>query len=300
MHIILKKTRSFQGHDYFCISKKKKMKKLTKAFRAFTTIIRNPWVLNHVLDQEAYWKKKVISEFGFSKGLPVIDIEEFIGDQPWVVQPIALLDGGSTIQDLVLLKALASRYKPRQYFEIGTWRGESVSNLAAIVNKCYTLNLPDEKMRQMGLEENYIKAHRQFSAPHENIIHLHADSMNFDFKNFPETCDMVFIDGDHHPEAVQKDSKSVLEIIDTQKSIVIWHDYAANPEKIRWSVLYGIFKGFPEKLHNRLFHVSNTLCAVYLPEPTGSFTTTTLIPKTRATKHFEVSIRIKKNIGKNH
>lgn len=276
------------------------MLKIKKTFQALWLIARNPWLLNLVLDEELYWKKKVQRRFGFSSGLPLIDISNFLGaGQVQRVHPYAFLDGGSTLTDLALLRALAARSKAERYLEIGTWRGESVANVADVVPQCFTLNLSPQQLASMGRDEDYIASHGFFSKNLPNVTHLKGDSASFDFRQVHENFDLIFVDGDHHAEAVARDTRSLLEVLDPQKGILVWHDYAVNPEKIRWSVLYGILQGLPAEKHHRLFHVSNTLCAVYLPEAAGQFMSTFLKANAPAAGHFQVDMKWVKNEGKN-
>ncbi len=272
------------------------MKKAGKALRALGLIVRHPWLLNHVLDEEMYWKKKVKREFGFSSGLPVIDLTSLFGDVFSVtVGPLALQDGGSTPADLALLKGLAVKYQVQRYLEIGTWRGESVANVAPVVPECVTLNLPDETMRARGLPEDYIAAHRHFSKHLPNVTHLQADSTRFDFSSLEQPFGLVFVDGDHHAPVVASDTANVFRVTDPLKGMIVWHDYAVNPEKIRWSVLYGILKGCPHMHHHRLFHVANTMCALFLPQSAGPVFSSFLKPNAPLQKHFLVTLKVVKN-----
>lgn len=276
------------------------MKKFKKSINALRLLLKNPWLLNHILDEELYWKKRVKKEFGFSSGLPQIDLTSLFGDDYCqTISPMAMLDGGSTAPDLALLVSLARKYKVQNYLEIGTWRGESVANVASVVPNCYTLNLPDQTLREMGLPDEYISAHRFFSSDLPNVTHLQGDSRSFDFKSPGKAFDLIFVDGDHHSEAVQTDTASVFSVVEPEKGIIVWHDYGINPEKIRWSVLYGILKGSPRGLHHRLFHVSNTLCAVFLPEAAGPFFSTFLKTNAPPQKYFEVTIKVIKNKAEN-
>ena len=102
------------------------MSRISKAFRSIRLIIRNPWLLNKVLEDERHWKNEVTKKYGFQNGLPVIRAEELFGDFSETIDPFAFLDGGSLPTDLALLKKLARRIPRCSYFEIGTWRGESV------------------------------------------------------------------------------------------------------------------------------------------------------------------------------
>jgi predicted O-methyltransferase YrrM len=245
------------------------MSKITKAFRALALIIRNPWLLNKVLEADQYWKNEVTRKYRFHYGLPVLKADELLGDFTETIDPFAFLDGGSLPTDLALLKKLARQILHCRYFEIGTWRGESVANVASVAETCYTLNLSDEEMRKMGLNQRYIDLHGYFSKNIPNIKHIHGNTLSFDFQTLKKKFDLIFIDGDHRYELVKNDTQKVFSHLTHDKSIVVWHDYARNPETVRYEVLAGILDGSPKAAHPHIFHIANTLCAVYLPGKTG-------------------------------
>jgi predicted O-methyltransferase YrrM len=240
------------------------MGKLTRAFKALFLIIRNPYLLNHILDEDMNWHRYIIKKYPGCHSLPVIAPETLFGNFSETVSPYASLDGSSLPTDLALLKKLARFYTDCSYFEIGTWRGESVANVASVAKECFTLNLPDDEMRSMGLDERYIRLHRHFSNDLENVTHLQGNSMNFDFASLGRKFDLVFIDGDHHYETVKNDTEKVFRHLVHDHTIVVWHDYAYNPEKIRYEVMAGILDGCPEAHRHQLYHVANTMCAVFL------------------------------------
>jgi hypothetical protein len=68
---------------------------------------------------------------------------------------------------------------------------------------------------------------------------------------------------------VKNDTKKVFAHLIHKHSVVVWHDYARNPETIRYEVLTGILSGCPQSFHKHIFHIAHTLCAVYLPGQTG-------------------------------
>jgi predicted O-methyltransferase YrrM len=286
---------SFQTEKPLTLPKKQhSMKKVGKALTGLWQIVKNPWLLNHVLDEENYWRKKVVKKHGFANGLPVIDIEELFPGFDETVTPYAFLDGSCLPTDLALLRALAKKYKAENYLEIGTWRGESVANLAPLVKEAVTLNLPDSEMRAMGMSEEYINLHRYFSIDLPNVTHLQANSLTFDFNSLGKTFDLIFVDGDHHYEAVFSDSSKVLKALEPGSGIIVWHDYARNPEQVRWSVLAGILDGLPAEMHKHLYHISNTMCAVYLPKLSTNIARKTLKPNEKPGKYFEVTLRVVK------
>src|ERR1700745_1865298 len=102
------------------------MSKLSKLFKAFSLIVKQPSLLNKVLDDADVNKTWVIKKYNLPKGLKTVDISGLLHGMNITVDPFCALDGGSTPIDLALLKGLAAQKKDCAYFEIGTWRGESV------------------------------------------------------------------------------------------------------------------------------------------------------------------------------
>ena len=99
---------------------------------------------------------------------------------------------------------------------------------------------------------------------------------------------MVFIDGDHHYESVKKDTETAFRLLKSDRSIIVWHDYGLDPETIRWDVMEAILDGAPAEKRDQIYHISNTLCAVYLPHV---FPNHRLIPYETPKKYFEIEIK---------
>lgn len=243
------------------------MNKIARSFKLLSAIIRSPRLLRKVLEDDELWRAQLRKTHGIEEALPVITLEDLFGEFSQVINTMAFLDGSSMPTDLALLKSLAAGIPHCKYFEIGTWRGESVVNVADSAENCYTLNLSEEEMRKQKLPEEYIAQHGFFSRGKPNITHLHGDSRNFDFAGLDQKFDLVFIDGDHHYKMVRNDTEKVFAHLTHPSTIVVWHDYAFNPEKIRHEVMAGILDGVPSRFRRNIYHVANTLCAVYLPKP---------------------------------
>src|ERR1035437_747071 len=137
------------------------MKKLKKLIKAILLIVKNPALLNIVLDDADVNKQQVIKKHNLPEGLKTIDITQLLPDFNETIEPYSSLDGGSTPVDLALLKGLAKSKTDCMYFEIGTWRGESAAIVASAAKQCVTINLPDEEMIKIGLDKNYRSEERR-------------------------------------------------------------------------------------------------------------------------------------------
>ncbi|MCF8381237.1 MAG: class I SAM-dependent methyltransferase [Bacteroidales bacterium] len=243
------------------------MSRITKAISAVFKILRNPWLLNHVLQQPEIWKDHVFKKYHIEEGLGVISPEELFGsEKEFNLNLFTFLDGGSLVTDIVLLKSLASTFENCSYFEIGTWRGESLSNVADVAEVCYSLNLSDNEMREMGVGEDYIRLQAFFSRDLKNVHHLKGNSKNFDFSSLNRKFDLIFIDGSHHYDDVKHDTIQVFKHLIHDKSVVVWHDYGDTPEHIRYEVFAGILDGLTPEFQPFLYHVAHTKSAVYIPK----------------------------------
>lgn len=242
------------------------MNKIKKTLKALQMLLKKPSLVNLITNSEFYWKEYVQKKHPDKKQLLAIQLTDIIPNFNETLNTWSFLGGGSMPTDIMLLKSLASKIKDCSYFEIGTWRGESVINVAEVAKECYTLNLPKEEILNLGLSEKYANLHGFFSKEVENITHLFGDSTSFNFEELQKKFDLVFIDGNHTYEYVKKDTESVFKHLLHKNSIVVWHDYAFNPENVRSEVLAGILAGIPSDKRENLYHVSNTMCAIYYPK----------------------------------
>lgn len=263
------------------------MSKIQKLFKALGLILRKPYLLNLVIESEDVMKDKV-KAYGMGDGLPLVEIDQLFGDFNGTADPYAYLSGATMPIDIALLRALAQRYNVETYFEIGTWRGESVANMAKVVKHCTTLNLPKEDIISLTHNELYADLHCFFSKELSNVEQLWGNSLTYDFADLYGKYDMVFVDGDHHYDSVKKDTETAFRLLRNDNSIIVWHDYALDPETIRFDVMAAILDGTPADKRKHIYHISNTLCAVYLPE---DLPTKKLTPYEEPQKYFKIDIQ---------
>lgn len=212
---------------------------------------------------EATKRKHVESQYSLYGGLPTIDILDLCPGLNEQIHPYTYLEGTSLPTDLALLKSLAKGYKECQYLEIGTWRGESILNVLKATSDCTSLSLSAPQMAALNFPKEFIDQNRIFIDDDKAITSIYANSLEFDFSSVDKKFDLIFVDGDHSYHAVKNDTSKVFSLLKDENSIIIWHDYAFNPERIRYSVLAGILDGCSESKRKYLYHVSNTMCAIY-------------------------------------
>lgn len=260
-----------------------------KALKGLAALIKKPSLINHVLADDDLWTEHNL-KIHQRQALPLVDLREICPDFSETIHHFAFLGGGSLPTDIGLLQALSRRFEKASYFEIGTWRGESALNLSKVAAECYTLNLSKAQLLEVGLSPRYADLIGYLSRKEPNIRHLEGDSMTFDFASLNKKFDLIFIDGNHRYDFVKNDTAKVFQHLIHENSIVVWHDYAYNPEQPRPEVLAGILDGSPAEYHSHLYHVSNTMCAVFIRE---NLEATRLQYPVIPDKTFEINLKIK-------
>lgn len=266
------------------------MNKIKKAFFTLKEIINNPALLNLVLAENSVWQEKVIQKYNLPKGLPVIQLNDLFPNFSEKLMSFSFLGGGSLPTDIALLKSACRKFENATYFEIGTWRGESVRNVADVAKECWTLNLSKQQMLALGLSEKYADAHAYFSKDLQNVHHVYGDSRSFDYAGLNKKFDVIFIDGNHHYDFVKSDTENVFQNLIHENSIIIWHDYAYDPEKVRFEILEAILDGTPKEFQPHLYHVANTMSAIFIR---GDFPVNFLEKHENPEVTFEITLKAK-------
>jgi hypothetical protein len=136
--------------------------------------------------------------------------------------------------------------------------------VAEVADECVNISLSEQEMREQGLLPEYINLHGFFSKKFTNVIYINKDSSKVDFLGLQRKFDLIFIDGDHKYEGVLADTRNAFKVLNDANSVIVWHDYSFDPEFVSREVLAAILDGTPQHLRDNLFHVSNTMCAIYM------------------------------------
>lgn len=241
-------------------------------------------------DPELERKEYLMSKYGFCQ-LPTVDLNVLFPNFSETVNNYTYLEGTSLVTDIALLKSLARQFPDCNYLEIGSWRGESLSNVAEVAKKCISITLSPAEMKALNMNEEFVKAHGLFSKNLSNVSKIEHNSQTFDFSTLKERFDLVFIDGDHSYEGVKLDTEKIPLLVKDNSSIVVWHDYGNYTERPNYTTLAGILDGVPNSDHKYLYHVSNTICAVMIRK---EFKTYMSEFPTMPNKSFSINLQTKK------
>lgn len=192
-----------------------------------------------------------------------------------------------------MLKCLAKRFEGCSYLEIGSFRGENMANMADVAKDCTSITLSPEEMTTMGFDKGFLKVDRMFARDKTNVTyHLH-NSLSFDFSTLNKKFDLISIDADNTYESVMKDTQNVFKLLKDGNSIIVWHNYSTDMENggVRQDFLAGILAGTPPEFRKNIYHLSNTICAIFIR---GHFPTSTVRFPSYPTKTFNVTVEAKR------
>ncbi|MEI6764118.1 MAG: class I SAM-dependent methyltransferase [Bacteroidota bacterium] len=237
--------------------------------------------------EEASWKRYAKVKRGYKSGMPTINILDLLPDLNESIKSYTYLDGTSNATDILVLKALARKYNNCQYLEIGSFRGESLVNVAEVAAECVSISLSDAEMNELGLVD-HVKLQRFFSKDLKNVLHIKHNSLTYDFSQLNKKFDIIFIDGDHSYKAVKQDTINAFKLLKDESSIIVWHDYGLSFNRENWTTIAAMIDGSPLEKRDKIFHISNTLCSIFTNQKfEQSFPKLTDIPD----KTFTVSIK---------
>jgi predicted O-methyltransferase YrrM len=161
--------------------------------------------------------------------------------------PIRLLepdgtDGNVSFYELVILNHLVAQRAPTFLFEFGTFDGRTTLNLAANAPDnamVYTIDLPRTQINGTLLnlvidDRKYIDKEcsgLRFAGMSEvqKIVQVFGDTAAFDFSQWYNKVDFIFIDASHSAPYVRNDTEVALRLIGNRNGLIVWHDYGGWP-----------------------------------------------------------------------
>ncbi len=184
------------------------------------------------------------------------------------------------VLESMVLVALVKFFQPRVYFEIGTYLGYEILNIAANTpdtTKLFTLDFDKTSFQKASqIPHDRELTLRHFS--HENqlafknshyerkITQLFGDSTQFDFTPFLSKVDFIYVDGGHDYHTIKSDTDNALKMLPEKKqACIVWHDFGNPP--------LPDVKRFLEEFAqtHTLYHVEKTFLCFYLHQPSDDW-----------------------------
>ena len=268
------------------------MSRKQKAISYFVPAVIGNWgkfLKSLMAFSEHSYADSVAAKEGVEKGLPTIDILDLVPNLDETVSSFSFLTGTSRVIDIALLKSMVKRFNGQcDYLEIGSWRGESLINVAPHCRQVVSLSLSVTEMREMGFSEGVIKLDGYLLGDQPNIKRIGHNSVTFDFNSLGQKFDVIFVDGDHAFDAVKSDTINAFKMLKDENSIIVWHDCGNHYEDMRNEVIGAVIEGATHEQRKHIYRVSNTLCGIYIK---GNFKISYPSEPCIPTKVFDVSIK---------
>ena len=146
-------------------------------------------------------------------------------------------DGNITPLELVVISLLISTLKPKKILEIGTFNGRTTINMALNQPKdgeVITIDLTTNETK-LPLEPDEAKYILDWTTrkrkittikSHPQIKQIYGDSADYDFTDYIDRIDFMFVDGSHSYEYTMSDSKLAYNLV-RQGGYILWHDYGS-------------------------------------------------------------------------
>lgn len=216
-------------------------------------------IINGEEEKIAIEEKLNIKEINLGKFLYDLNISIQLNNM------VYMYGAGSSILDYAFLKGLIKKFGFSTYLEIGSFIGESMDVVSSGLKKCYSISLPDETLKSFFDEKGKINFGSYFLNNKLNVIQFKEDSKSFDYNIIKDKIDLVFIDGDHSYKGIATDTKNIFNLIDTENTIVVWHDFKFNGY-FRMPTVNAIYDVLPKEFHPKIYAVDNNMCGVYIPD----------------------------------
>ena len=197
-----------------------------------------------------------------------LDCDKLRKDEGLKFNTLSMAWGGSSMLDYALLRGLVIKYQIDTYLEIGTYIGDSLTVVSDLVQRCYSITVPEEHPAHM---KNWCHIRNSIDYSNklvtgDNIVQYQVDSKEFDFGEIKENIGLYFIDGDHSYKGVLIDSLKVFEHFDPENNFIVWHDCKNGAGIIDLDVVGAIFEAAGKEYFENFFIFNNSMCGIYIPD----------------------------------
>ncbi len=203
----------------------------------------------------------------FDRALNVGRFIEECGKQSLEFETLSMTWGGSGMLDYALLQSLVLRYQISAYLEIGTYIGDSLTIISNLVEKCYSISVPEEHPAHMKnwCHLRHMNDYSNRLVTGRNMIQYQEDSKEFDFEKIKEDIGLYFIDGDHSYEGVLIDSLKVMDHFNPIRDFIVWHDCRYASGAVNLDIVRVIYEASGEYFKN-FYIFDNCMCGIYIPD----------------------------------
>ncbi|MBU1853978.1 MAG: class I SAM-dependent methyltransferase [Candidatus Omnitrophica bacterium] len=129
--------------------------------------------------------------------------------------------GTHNMKEIAVLAYVCKTIDPKLIFEFGTFTGSTTRNFALNTSsdaKIITLDLPDEKTEHV-VGEDFLGTLEQ-----DKIQIISGSSKDYDFSEWHNKCDLVWVDACHDYDYVVADTENAFKIA-KPGGYILWHDY---------------------------------------------------------------------------
>jgi predicted O-methyltransferase YrrM len=203
----------------------------------------------------------LLPEIELEQLFPSINTERICFTVSEIVRPPEM---GIPLEELLTLIAICQYRHPQSIFEVGTYQGNTTLNLAMIsseITDVYTLDLSDDERISFSINQQYLvgEKFRQTNTL-SKITQLFGNSLSYNFSEYYNSVDLVFIDANHTYEYVKSDTENALKML-KPNGIIIWDDYV-------WDDRHPECSGVAQYLNELNFkipcyHILGTRLAIY-------------------------------------
>lgn len=237
------------------LDRKKKLKLILKY------LFKSPKRLTFIIDYNKEFHNYFIKEHKDYYPLKVADTLDFVKNKSVTIEPFMSDFVGSDFMTIVLLKNLALRFDKCQFLEIGTYYGITTQNMEPYVESGFTMD---------------IKKHDRTYHTGKRIKEIIADSTTFDWTGLGR-FDLIYVDGNHHYDAVVSDTRKAFEVLN-DGGIIVFDDIVSKDAAygkrrwLRWDVITGVYDGCPEDKRKHLYLLSNMCNIIYIEDDVKTLT----------------------------